>query len=335
MAEDVEVPKVGKVDKKVVAAIVVGAAGFVGYRYWQASHNPTADAETTDVSTENPEFDDTGDPSTVLGAVRPNNDYGIPSGDGVAAPSTDDFGFKGTTNDAWTQYAANQLSQSDRWTYTDVVEALGNYLAQRPTTATQQNIVNAAIAVAGQPPQGAHTLVSGGNVPLTVAPTITKIDTTGNSAVIAFTSVAGADSYRAYRGTGGNVGTSKTSPLTVTGLQPNTSYDFSVRAVTASGKLSPPSGKSAAKTKPVNMTTPKTPTVSKIGTTTAIFTVPAVSGATGYNWFVNGHIVGHSDAPKWSAAGLRSKTAYKVTVQADNATQAPTSHSPVKSFTTK
>lgn len=336
MTEDVEVPKVGKVDKKVVAAIVVSAAGFVGYRYWQASRVPAEGGTADDTSAVNPEFDESGAPGTVLGAVSPDNSYGIPDSYDESKPSTDDFGFKGTTNDAWTQYAANQLSQSDRWSYTDVVEALGNYLAQRPTTTTQQNIVNAAIAVAGQPPQGSHTLVSGGNVPLTVAPSITKIVTTGDTATVSFSAVAGADSYYAYReGVSTNVAAGKTSPIRVAGLAPNTSYKFTVKGVTAAGKTGPASASRSAKTKAVTLATPGTPTVGKIGTTTAAFTVTAVSGATGYNWYVNGRIVGHTDAPRFSATGLRSKTAYKVTVQADNATQSPTKQSPAKSFTTK
>lgn len=333
MAEDVDVPKVGKVDKRVVVGVVGAGAAFVAYRYWAASRSGTSDEEVA--SSTNAEFDESGDPAAVLGAVRPNNDYGLPEGSPAEAPSTDDFGFRGTTNDAWTQYAANQLSQSDRWSYTDVVEALGNFLAQRPTTAIQQNIVNAAIAVAGQPPVGSHTLVSGGNTPLTVAPTITGITTTGTTATISFTAVAGATSYYAYRGGSSPVGARNVSPITVTGLTPNTSYTFTVKGVTAAGTTGPASAGKEVRTKSVTLAVPKTPSVSNIGKTTATFTTGSVTGATGYNWFINGKIVGHSDTPRWAAKGLRSQTTYHVTVQADNSTQPATKQSAAKTFTTK
>lgn len=332
---EIDVPKVGPVDKKVVAAVVVGAVGFIGYRRWQASKVP-AETATTDTATLNSEFDNTGDPSAVLGAVRPNNDYGIPDTSAAPITSPDDFGFRGTTNDQWTQYVATQLSQSDRWSYTDIVEALGNYLAQKPTTAAQQGIVNAAIAVAGMPPSGSHTLVSGGNVPLTVAPTVTGITTTASTAVVTFTPVAGATTYVAYRnGVASNVAASKGSPITVAGLQPNTDYTFTVRGVTAAGVTGPSSGSIKGKTKAVTMAVPKSPVVSKIGATTATFTTTAVSGATGYNWILSGHPLGHSDVPTWNATGLHSKTKYTVAVQADNATQPATAASVAKSFTTK
>lgn len=249
MTETVDVPKVGAVDKRVVGAIAVSAAGFIGYRYWSAKKSPATD--DTDGGYETPsEFDDSsGSPSAVLGAVRPNNDYGIADPSIPEPASTDDFGFHGKTNDAWTQYAAVQLSQSDRWSYADVVEALGKYLGQKPTTAAQQSIITSAIAVAGYPPIGTFTLIHAPDPIVPVTPPVTptpvtpapgvptglkavKITTT--SINVAWNKVTGAHTYDVDIVPGGSQ-SSTSLDETFTGLKSKTSYQFRVRAVASNG----------------------------------------------------------------------------------------------------
>lgn len=247
MADDVDVPKVGPVDKRVVAAIVVAGGGFVAYRYWAASRTSAESGDT--VPAETSEFDDSGDPGTVLGAIRPDNGYGIPEDDSTEPASTDDFGFRGTTNDAWTQYAIVQLTQSDRWSYTDIVEALGAYLSQRPTTKAQQSIISAASAVAGAPPiGGARPLINAPEpvTPITPAPvtpaaqapvavpTGLKVTAfTATTATIAWNAVAGATSYEVDIKPGA-LASVKPHEKKFTGLKGKTQYQFRVRTVSGS-----------------------------------------------------------------------------------------------------
>lgn len=256
MTETVDVPKVGAVDKKVVGAIAVSVAGFVGYRYWQASRTGTVDDTSTTVASE---FDAEGDPSTVLGAIRPNNDYG--SGTAPDAPSTDDFGFHGTSNDAWTQYASAQLSQSDRWSYTDIVEALGKYLNQSPTSTAEQSIINAAVAVAGHPPVGSFTLIHAPTpidpvTPATPTPTATAPATPTNLRVtsnttsgftVAWDPVPGASSY--VVNSNGKDHTIGGASFTFAQFQRKTTYKVMVRAVGPTGLSSGNSAAVSVKTK--------------------------------------------------------------------------------------
>lgn len=243
---DFTLPKLGAVPKEPVIAIGVGAAAFIGWRYWQARKSAAADAAAADTTTS--DFADGGLPPGVIGAVSPTNSYGdsgsTATGDSTVGPGS----F--TNNAQWTDYVVTKLQQSNDWSYTDIVTALGNGLAGRPTTDTQQSILRAAIAVGGQPPQGAIVIVSGGNTGLTVAPTGVSVQSVStNQAVIAFTAVPGAASYRAFRsGVAVAVGSADSSPITISALAPNTSYTVHVTAYTASGMASPDSSAVTVKT---------------------------------------------------------------------------------------
>lgn len=78
------------------------------------------------------------------------------------------------------------------------------------------------------------------------APTSLKATTTRTSVHLSWKPVAGADGYRVYRnGVASNVGASRDSSITVSGLKPHTKYTFSV-AATAGNSTGPKSaGKSA------------------------------------------------------------------------------------------
>lgn len=320
-------PAAIKKNQKIIIPVVLVAGAYVAWRYYSA---PAAEDTGTITDGEFGAVD--GSIPGVLGAVKEGNAYGS----GTQEPATtSDYGFTGTTNAQWTQYATTQLQQSDTWSYTQIVTALGNFVNNKPLTSDQQSIVQAAIAVAGYPPSGSHTIIPGGDTGLTVAPSGLRVTTTDDEAVLTFNPVPGAASYRAYRGIGSNIGTAQGTTITVGGLQPGTTYNFYVRAITASGKQSPASAKVAGKTKDRKLKAPSTPRVSSVQKTSAHVTTGKVTGADGYNWYVNGTAHGHSDGPAYTITGLKSRTSYKVSVRADTSTGAPGPSSGHASFKTK
>lgn len=250
----IKLPGIGPANKKVVMVVGGAGAAYVLWRYWQARQA----SATSDTAAQDPGMTDAGTLPSVSGAVSPSNSYGLPDASG--ATGTDAYGFHGTTNSQWSQYALTQLSAaSDRWPYADIVEALGQYLNNRPLTTTQQAIVQAAIAVAGNPPEGTHPLIPGGNTPITVAPTGLRVrGTPGQTTVILdWNPVAGASGYNIYRSdltagqasTGGDpIGDSGDTAFTVQGLEPGHSYTFTVAARDAAGNNGPKSAKVTART---------------------------------------------------------------------------------------
>jgi hypothetical protein len=240
-----DLPGIGGVDKKIVVGVGAAVAAFVGWQYFRARQNAGADVPPAD-----PGFEDAGTLPGVAGAVKPGGDYGLPDGDGSGGGggSVDDYGFRGTTNSQWTQYASAKLSQDDRWPYSTIVEALGAYLAGRPLTTAQQSIVQAAIAVAGAPPVGYHVVVPGGDVPILVAPAgVTATATAYNAITVRWTAVSGAAKYE-VSGSGVTTQTVTGTSASFTGLKDATSYGFQVRAVAAAGHKGPVSSTASAST---------------------------------------------------------------------------------------
>jgi len=332
----VDVPGVGGVDKRVLLGIGGIAAVFIGWKYYQsrsaASYDPNA--EPVD-----PGMEDPGTLPSVDGAVSPTNSYGLP--DTSSTGTTDSYGFTGTTNSQWTQYAANQLSQgSDNWSYADILAALGKFIANKALTTTEQTIVQAAIAVAGYPPEGSHTVIPGGNTKITVAPTGVKVvSTTETTVVLAWNPVAGAQDYRAFRsGASSAVGVvdAGLTSMTVSGLQPNTTYSFQIAADSIGDVPGPKSSSVTAKTKAVTLKAPSIK-VSSIAATAATVSWSKISGATSYRIYVNGIAHGAADGglSSYRISGLHKSTKYKVTVRADTTNQEPGPESSAVSFTTK
>lgn len=325
---ELDVPVAGKVDKRVVIAIGVGAAGYLGYRYWKA--RTTVDTGTpTD-----PGFEDPGVLPGVAGAVKPDNMYG----DGSATHTSDTSQI--TTNAAWSQLALGLLDRQDKWPYATMAEALGNYLDGQPLSDEQQSIVRSAIAVAGHPPVGNPSIIPGGNTSVTVAPTgVAASGITPTSALINFVPVPGARTYNVYRN-GSAAGTGNSTPITLDGLTPNTSYSVTVAAVSSSGSLGPKSSPITLKTSGVALATPNKPTVSQIQKDRATLAVPKIPYATQYRWAISGggqsaHLLNTTDGPVVTATNLKSKTRYTVTVAADTSTGNPGKSSAAASFTTK
>ncbi len=241
MAEpDVEIPKVGKLPKKVFIPLAVGLAGFVAWRYWVAKQNPAEES-----TIEDGEFGavDSSIPG-VVGAVRPGNDYGDDSGGSDAGNDPTRF----TNNAQWTDYVVGKLQQSESWSYNEIVTAIGNGLTAKPTSDEQQKILRAAVAIGGQPPQGAIVIVGGGNTELSLAPTNLRVLTVSTTSVtLAWTGVPGAVGYVIESGAIRK--TTSGTQYEVTGLTAGTSYTFVVSAQNVAGNPGPSasvSGKTAA-----------------------------------------------------------------------------------------
>jgi chitodextrinase len=327
-------PKLGAVKKKPVLIIGGVAAAYVVWRYWQASQAGATDAGTTDADGDG--YADEGTIPAVTGQ-GPVTGY-APADD--SGKSSDSYGFNGTTNSQWSQYATTQLSgASDKWSFGDIVAALGAYLANKPLTATQQEIVQAAKAVAGEPPEGTHPIIPGGDVPITVAPTGLKVvSTTTTSVTLSWNPVAGAGYYRAYRsGASNNVGATDGTTITIDGLKPNTDYSFQVAADTTSGKPGPKSAAVHGKTKAVTLAKPGNIKISSVSKTTAKVSWSRVAGADYYRIYVNGTAHGSADGglTSYTITGLKPNTAYKVAVAADTTNQTPGPQSGAVSFRTK
>lgn len=332
----VDLPAIGAVDKRVVAGVGGVVVVFVGWKYYQSR---SAAAYDPDQEAVDPGMEDPGVLPSVSGAVSGDNSYGLSDGS-TSAGSGD--AFTGTTNAQWGQYATTQLSQaSDTWSYAAIASALGKFVTNRALTASEQEIVQAAILVAGYPPEGSHPIIGGGDTKVTVAPTGLQVtSTTTTTAVLSWSPVAGAQSYRGYRsGASTNVGTTDApnTTMTISGLQPNTEYSFQVAADSIGDVPGPKSAAVKAKTKPVTLKAPTGVKVSSIAATAATVSWTKVPGATGYRVKVNGNIRGTADGGLSSTriTGLSKKTKYTVTVAADTSNQSPGPDSAKVSFTTK
>lgn len=313
MAETITIPKVGEVPKSYLYGTAGLLAAYVLWSYWRASQDAGDEPAPTD-----PGFEGEGDVLPVVpGALGPG-EGGIPS-EPADPPSTDQYGFTGTNNSQWTQYAVTQLTQADRWQYQDIVEALGNYLNGKPLDATDTAIVQAAIAVAGYPPVGSYQIKPGGETPITTAPAgVRVVPKSTTSLLVSWNAVPGAASYRLYRsGVGPNIGTSLDTTATIGGLRPGTTYGIHVRAMSAAGKLGPSSSTVKAKTKDVTLRAPTGLRV-ETGKTTARLTWKTVPGADGYRLYRSGASanVGASGDGKAVIYGLKPRTTYSFHVRA-------------------
>lgn len=327
----VDLPGVGPVKKPIVAAVGGVGAAFVLYMYYRNWSGVGVD-NTTD-ETLDPGFEDAAILPAVSGAVSPDNSYGLDDTDTPGNANSI------TTNDAWSRYAVAQLQQGDKWSYSDITSALGKYLENKPLSTSAQEIVQAAIAVAGYPPVGSHTIISGGDTNITIAPTgLRAIEADAGGVKLSWNPVAGAVSYKLYRsGVQPVVGTASSTTGWVGGLAPNQSYQFQVAAVSASGTTGPKSSSATGRTKTVSLAKPQTPSIGTkdVTRTSATARIAKVTNATGYNWYLNGQPRGHSDAPVYTFQGLRANTTYKASVAADTATTQQGPRSSERTFKTK
>lgn len=333
----VDVPGVGGVDKRVLIGIGGAAAVFLGWQYYRSRSAADYDPEAEPVD---PGMEDPGILPAVEGAVRPDNDYGLP--DGSADAGTGSYGFTGTKDSQWTQYVAAQLVASESWSYTAIITALGKYLNSRPLDSKQIEIVQAGLAVAGPPPEHpGQPIVPGGETKVTVAPTgLRVVSTTSTTVTLAWNKVAGADSYRVYRsGASTNVGSTDggNTTITISGLQPNTDYKWQVAADSIGDVPGPKSTAVSGKTKTVALKAPTGVRVSSIAATAATVSWSGVPSATSYRIYANGNLRGTADGGlrNYRITGLSKKTKYTIQVAADTTNQPPGPMSSKVVFTTK
>lgn len=313
MSGTVEVPKVGPVKKPVLFGIVGAGAAVVGWRYYKARQ--AAAADTTAAATDGT-FGDPGTIPAVAGAYT-GQDVGLPD---TTPPASSDYGFTGTTNSMWSQYVATQLSNSGQYGYATVLTDCGLYLLGRPLTTAQQQVIQAAIAVAGYPPEGgSHPILPGGDAPITVAPAgLAASSVTSTTATLTWHAVSGATHYRIYRKDTGKetVGESNDATWQARGLEPGHSYQFQVAAVPASGKSGPMSGFVTVKTGTKAPATPGKPIISSLSKTSLTVNWHAAAGATGYHVYRNGTLIGTTVGTWLHQTGLKPGTSYSYQVQA-------------------
>jgi hypothetical protein len=328
MAETIDIPKIGTVKKTQLFAVVGVAGGIVVYAWWRSRSAVVDDGQAVEEVLPEDPFQGLTDSGS--GGGGPVGGYSSGSGGSDTATTAP------TTNAAWSQLAAEKLAASYEPQVIDA--ALGRYLGRQPLTTLDQEVVRAAIARAGYPPEGGpYTVISGGNTDIKTAPTGLKAVAASSTAVdLTWAPVAGAVSYRIYRGgVRDNVGTSLDGVAQVGGLQPNTRYTFTVAAVTAAGKVGPQSTAAPATTKGVALKPVTGVKVSAITSTGATVSWTQQSGASLYRLYVDGHSSGAAEHPPYKVGGLSKNQNHSVTVAADATGQSPGKQSAPAKFKTK
>jgi chitodextrinase len=255
---DVKVPGLGKTKKLYVFVPAGIAAAFVAWKWYQASQD-SAPASGADgyYSTDQSELG----LSTTGGATNVSGNTGNTETDGTQPDSID-------TNAEWTNKAVELLANAG-YDPAVVYAALGEFLGRRALDKTEASIARAALAAAGQPPEGRPWTVleeaTTGGTGTPAAPTGLKVtSTTASSVSLSWSAVAGAGSYQVYRD-GSSVGSATSTSYTSSGLKAATPYKFAVLAVGTTGKSGPKSGEVSAKTSAAPATsTPKPSTGSKV-----------------------------------------------------------------------
>lgn len=139
----IEVPSL-KGNRKTYLVVGGVAAAFVAYRWYQARAS-SATATPTDTTMDSGSVTDAAGGSYGPGNVQ----YG---GADITTPSETP-----TTNAQWTSVAVQALINTG-YDGAAVQAALGRFLTDQTLSTDQETIVRAAIAVAGNPPVGTHTI---------------------------------------------------------------------------------------------------------------------------------------------------------------------------------
>lgn len=226
---------------KILVGIAALAVGYVGYR-WYANKGADAGGETGTTSDVGGSLLDTG--GAIGGAASGNTQY---------AGTTTNTGNVVSTNVAWVADAVDKLSGTGGWSASAVYQALGHFLDKKPLNQTEQNIVSAAIAASGNPPQGGpYTIIAQVTPTNLAAPTgLHAVSVSKTGVKLAWNKVTGASYYRVYRsGVSTNVGAGGSTDRTIGGLSPNHKYQFWVTSVSSTGKES-------TKSAPITVTTKK------------------------------------------------------------------------------
>lgn len=322
----VDVPAVGRVKKQYVYVSGALIIGVVGYAYWARSNSAPVDVPAY---TEG-DVTDQGVTDTSGGAAGASANSGGASHDNSTTPDTDA---------EWVQQANEALGGA--FDSAALATALGKYITHQPMSSAEADMVRAAIGMVGYPPGGRYPIdtATGSNPSTLAAPTNLRVQAHDSGSItIGFDPVAGAEYYRAYRsGASTNVGSTDAGNhfIRITGLEPNKEYSFQIAADTTTASPGPKSAAIKAKTDPVKLSKPATPTVSSITRSSVHVSTGKVKGATRTAWYINGTAHGSSDGPSYTITGLKPNTHYTVAAAADNGTQAPGPQSGKRSFTTK
>lgn len=336
MEGTVDVPGAGKMRKAYIVVPAIAAAGYVGWRWYQARQDAAAAPATSDGMYTTPD-------QSEYGMSTSGGDTDIT---GNTGSTTTDATNGMSTNAQWTQAAVDLLTNAGYDSAT-VYAALGDFLAHRSLDKSEATIARAALAAAGQPPVGGPYSVNEAAATGTVtlaAPTGLKVtSTTTTSVTLSWNPVDGAGYYRVYRsGASTNVGATDAGnhTITISGLSPNTSYTWYVAADTTTGKPGPRSSGVTGKTKPVTLAKPSGLKASAITKSSFRVTCNKVSGATYYRWYVKPSGAGWRDSgatdqPYRDFTGLSANHSYQIEVAADTTNQSPGPRSSALTVKTK
>jgi LysM repeat protein len=153
----VKVPGIGPVNKKAAAGIGAAGIGFVLWRYWQAGSGeaePTEAVETGEGTGEGYG----GEYGVGGGSYGDGPIPARPGGSVVITDPADPETMPPTTNDAWTRRCVERLAEVG-YDPQKVTAVLGSYLGRQELDAAAQEIVRAALAMVGPPPQGSYTII--------------------------------------------------------------------------------------------------------------------------------------------------------------------------------
>lgn len=239
MPDDLKAAVKDPKSKRILIVVALGAAGYVGWRWWSNRTAATGTPATVDVGAPV-------DASGVVGAPASGNvQYAGTVTDNTRTPGPGNF-----RNDAeWTQYAADKLATTRP--VDTVYSALGDYLAGRPLSDAEADIVRSAIAVAGEPPSGHKPLVAQvGTITLTAPGGVAVYAFDRTWADLRWNGVSGAITYNVYRdGLASPVASSSSGHTRVHGLTPGHTHHLQVAGVTATGKPGPKSATVSVTTK--------------------------------------------------------------------------------------
>lgn len=328
----VDAPVIGRVKKRYIM-IPAGLAGvYVAWRWYQAKQDGGGQ-------------DDPG--ASGLYSSDDLSEYGL-STTGGSNPVTGNTGSQvtdGTSpnviddNAEWTAAALERLTNQG-YDGATVAAALGEFLAKRSLDPSEASIARAALALAGQPPVGGPYAVNEAATTGTAVPaavTGLKVTKSGTTYVnLAWTPQPGVTEYAVYRSDSGNTAVrAGAGSTTVYGLQPGTSYSFTVAGVGSSGKVGPKSAPVTAKTGAQDLKQPAVPTVSALTRTSFRASTTAIPGATRYRWYLSGREQPSTEGPYRDFTGLKPNTTYSVGVQADAQGQSAGHMSATRSVKTK
>ncbi len=154
MADQIEVPAIGRVDRKYLYGAIALVVGIVGYAWWNRSR-----AEATTVV----------DPATGSEDPATGGAYVNPR---PVTSTVDQTGDVIDTNAEWTQAVTARLSTMF-YDSQFIATTLGRYLGRQPLTADEADLIRTAWAFEGKPPDGPDSFTlsnTGGQPTPTVKP---------------------------------------------------------------------------------------------------------------------------------------------------------------------